>query len=149
MDFPDNLTRTVLIDASVVDVWQVMTTPELVEQWISEGGVTVSSNYMVGSPILFSGKVGSLKIRDKGTILVADPGKRLSYNYWSRISRLKDIPENYVVVDLRLEVEGDGTRLTLSVTNIAEITYKHWEFYWNVAVLMLKRVAETRVIIRP
>ena len=143
MEFPASMTKTVVINAPTSKVWKVITTPELIQKWISEGGTIVTSDWAVGKAITFSGQLYNIKYSSKGTILAFEPEKVLSYNYWSKVSRLRDTPENYTVVEFTLSPNGEDTHVRLCLSNIAEAIYKHWEFYWNVALQMLKQVAET------
>lgn len=81
--------------------------------------------------------------QDKGTILAAEPGKILQYNYWSGFSGLDDIPENYSLVTYRLHADAGRTILTLSQEGFAnEEAQAHSEGGWTRVLDNLKKLLE-------
>lgn len=67
--------------------------------------------------------------------------RTLAYAYWSRLSRLPDEPQNYT--NIRLDLTGE-TRLSLAQRNFpGEASYEHWNFYWNMALERIRKLAET------
>jgi uncharacterized protein YndB with AHSA1/START domain len=138
--------KSVFISAPASKVWQILTTPELIKEWVSDSGIEVSSDWQVGSPIRYSGTIHGIKLRDHGTILQAEPERVLSYTHWSAISHLPDRPENYSVIEFRLTPEADGTRLSVTQSSIkAKAGHEHWAFYWNTALYLIKLMAEQGV----
>jgi uncharacterized protein YndB with AHSA1/START domain len=144
MPLDRSIHKTININAPTSKVWTTLTYPDLITQWISdEGTITVTSDWKVGSPILYGGTWNGYEHKDKGTILKFEPESVFQYNYWSKISQLPDIPENYLVIEFTLSSNGTHTLLTLTQHNFAtETIYAHWNFYWMVALDKIRKLAE-------
>ncbi len=124
------LRKTVSIKAPASKVWEALTSPELIKQYLF--GTNVISDWEVGSPIRFAGTWDGKEYEDKGTILKFEKGKVFQYSYWSSFSSAPDIPENYAVLTFELSPRGDVTELSLAQDNIAseaelEHSGKNWE----------------------
>ena len=101
------------------------------------------SDFKVGSPIHFEGKHSGVFYKDKGVILKFEPENVFQYSYWNEVSRLPDIPENYVVIEFKLHPEKSTVILELIVSNCAEGTiFSHWNFYWSTTLHVIKRLIE-------
>jgi hypothetical protein len=108
-----------------------------------EEEMSVISDWKVGSPITFKRVLGKATIEDKGFVLKKESEKVFQYNYWSKITRLADAPENYAVVTLTFEPKGNKTLLTVTHSNlIMKAGVEHANFYWNVTLQVIKRLAE-------
>ena len=107
----------ITINAPTARVWDALTQPDLIKQYLF--GTQVTTNWEVGSPIVYEGIWEGKAYKDKGTILQVEPGKLLVSTYWSALSGLPDIPENYQTVRYELAAEGGGTRLTIVQDNNA------------------------------
>jgi uncharacterized protein YndB with AHSA1/START domain len=144
MTYPDFVQKEIMIDASIQNVWKTITTPELIRQWMSdEKTIVPSSDWKVGSKISFTGVLHRMKFEDKGEILEFEPNKKLKYSYWSKISRLPNLPENYSIIEFILKPNDKSTILTVRQSNLkTEVIYKHINFYWNSAQDFIKKVAE-------
>ena len=144
MTSDQTVTKTITIRASVAKVWQALTDPELIKEWLTENGTTtVASDWKIGSPILFTGMWHKVKYQDKGTILQFEAEKVLAYSYWSKFSRLPDILENYSVIEFRLMPKEDQTILTLTHSNlVAEGMPGHSNFYWKITLNKMKQLIE-------
>jgi uncharacterized protein YndB with AHSA1/START domain len=105
-----------VIEAPVEEVWEAITTPETVRSFFM--GAKVESDFQVGSPIRFKGEFKGKSYEDKGEILAAEPGKRLSFSHYSPMSGAPDAPENYHVVTYELTPEGEQTRVTLTQSHL-------------------------------
>src|SRR5437016_3450673 len=106
--------RTITINAPVSEVWQALTNPDLAREWLSpERTTNVTSDWQLGSQIIYAGTWHRRRYADKGTILQLDPERTLQYSYWSQFSRLPDSPENYSVIGFQLTPNENGTTLTL------------------------------------
>jgi|ERR1041385_4010894 uncharacterized protein YndB with AHSA1/START domain len=140
------ITKTITILASAAKVWQTITDPELIQEWLTENGTTtVSSDWKIGSPILFTGTWHKVKYEDKGEIIQFEPERVLAYSYWSKFSRLPDRPENYSVIEFRLTPQEDQTILTLTHSHlVAEGMLGHSNFYWNITLNKIKERIEKR-----
>ena len=106
---------TITINAPASKVWDALTKPDLIKQYLF--GTEVTTDWKVGSPITYKGTWEGKTYEDKGKILQIEPGKLLVSTYWSSFSGVPDIPENYQTVRYELSVEGGGTRLTIIQDN--------------------------------
>ena len=104
------------IDAPPDQVWQALTTPKTMGGMFM--GSDVTSDFRVGGPIRFKGQFKGKAYEDKGEILAAEPGRQLSFSHYSGMSGAPDAPENYHVVTFDLQPQADGTRVTLTQSNL-------------------------------
>ena len=108
---------TIIINASALKVWDALTKPDLIKQYLF--GTEVTTDWQVGSPISYKGIWEGKAYEDKGKIVQVEPGKLLTSTYWSSMSGLPDLPENYKTVRYELAPDGGGTRLTIIQDNNA------------------------------
>ena len=143
MTFPRTITKSIEIKATAAVIWRVLTTPDLIREWISEGGIETETSWQVGEPIIVSGKLhGTMPFENKGIILHFEPEHVLKYTAWNKLNRLPDVPENHAVIEFQLAPAADHTRLTLVLDQMNDATYEHYNFYWNVALHQIKLTAE-------
>ena len=143
MPFPHPIQKSITINTPTSKVWDVLTNAELIKEWLSEEGITVNTNWEVGSPIIYNGTWHGIDYNDKGTVLKFEPEKVLQYNNWSCLSQLPDESENYSVMEFQLSENGDETILTLTHSNIVtEVMQQHYNFYWEVTLGIIKKMAE-------
>lgn len=132
---------SVTINASRSRVWEALTRPDLIKQYLF--GTEVSTDWKVGSPITYKGVWEGKAYEDKGQILQVEPEKRLVSTFWSALSGLPDRPENYQTVEYALTDEGGGTRLTvIQGSNDSEESARHSEQNWNMVLEGLKKLVE-------
>jgi uncharacterized protein YndB with AHSA1/START domain len=137
--------KTVGINAPVSRVWETITTPELIREWLSDTPIDVVSNWREGSEMIFKGTWHNRAYEDKGVIQAYEPEKLFRYSFWSHMSQIADIPENYSVIEFRLEPEGDHTDLTLTQSNfVSDTIYRHSNYYWTLTLDRLKKTIESR-----
>ena len=105
-------TANVEIAASPDRVWQAITDPDQVAQYMM--GSRVESDYEVGSPITWSGEWEGRPYQDKGEVLAAEPGRVLEVTHYSPLTGEDDVPENYHTVRYELAGSGDGTAVQLT-----------------------------------
>jgi uncharacterized protein YndB with AHSA1/START domain len=135
-------TATTTIDAPASEVWDALTKPELIKQYLF--GTEVSSDWEVGSPITYRGEWQGKAYEDKGKILEIMPGKRLVSTFWSSLGGLPDAPENYNTVRYELSPDGEGTRLTVTQDNNPdEEAAKHAEGNWHTVLDGIKKLLES------
>ena len=135
------LKKTVSIKAPASKVWEALTFPALIKQYLF--GTTVISDWKVGSPIRFAGTWEGKEYEDKGTILKFEREKVFQYNYWSSFSSLPDIPENYAVLTFELSPHGDSTELLLTQDNIAsEAALEHSSKNWDGVLGTMRKLVE-------
>ncbi|RPI32545.1 MAG: SRPBCC domain-containing protein [Chloroflexota bacterium] len=133
---------SVSIDAPPAKVWDALTRPEMIKQYLF--GTEVSTDWQVGSPITYRGTWEGKAYEDKGKILQIEPGKLLVSTFWSSLSGLPDLPENYNTVRYELAPEGNGTRLTLiQDNNPTQEDAGHSEQNWKMVLDGLKKLVES------
>ncbi len=144
MPFPSTITKATTINAPAAVIWRVLTTPTLINEWISEDDITTETTWQVGAPIVVSGKLhGTIPFENRGVVLQFEPESVLKYTAWSKLNRLPDLPENHAVIEFQLApADADQTRLTLILNQMNDATYEHYNFYWNVALYQIKLTAE-------
>jgi uncharacterized protein YndB with AHSA1/START domain len=132
---------SISIDAPREKVWEALTKPELIKQYLF--GTQVTTDWQVGSPITYKGVWEGKAYEDKGVVLQVEPGKLLVSTFWSSLSGVPDLPENYQTVRYELASENGGTRLSLTQdNNNSEEGAKHSEQNWEMVLEGLKRLVE-------
>ena len=106
---------TIVINAPASKVWDALIKPELIKQYLF--GTEVKTDWQVGSPIAYKGEWEGKAYEDKGKVLQIEKEKLLVSTFWSSLSVLADIPENYKTVRYELSAENNGTRLTITQDN--------------------------------
>ncbi len=143
MSFKKPIHKTITVNTPTSIVWGAITNPEAIKQWLWDQQVQVISGWAIGSPFIIKGKFHEMDFETKGTILKLEPEKVFKYSYWTPISEIADVPENYQVIEFILMPDGNKTVLTLNITNlINEVIYGHVNFYWNTTLEILKRELE-------
>jgi uncharacterized protein YndB with AHSA1/START domain len=132
---------SISIDAPREKVWEALTKPELIKQYLF--GTQVTTDWQVGSPITYKGVWEGKAYEDKGVVLQVEPGELLVSTFWSSLSGVPDLPENYQTVRYELASENGGTRLSLTQdNNDSEEGAKHSEQNWEMVLEGLKRLVE-------
>lgn len=134
---------TVEIAAGAEKVWRALTDPAMIKQYLF--GTETVTDWVVGHPLRFRGEYQGKRYEDKGTILANEPGRKLSYSYWSSMGGVPDTPEHYRVVAFELAPAGTGTRLTLTqsviVSDTAD-TLAHTASNWTMVLQGLSKLVE-------
>ena len=97
---------SITIAAPIDEVWQAITTPELIKQWFF--GVDTESDWKPGSHLIHRGEWQGKPYVDKGEILKIEPPALLVHTHWSEVSGVPDAPENYQEVTPGAEGRGRG-----------------------------------------
>jgi uncharacterized protein YndB with AHSA1/START domain len=134
--------KTVTIDAPKDRVWDALTDPEMVKQYMH--GTKMSTDWKEGSPISWKGEWKGKPYEDKGTVLAVRPQKLLTYTHWSPMGGSEDKPENYHTVTYELSGEDGKTTLTLTQDNnpTQEEADKMAQDNWGPVLDALKETAE-------
>ena len=132
---------TITINAPAARVWDALTQPELIKRYLF--GTQVTTDWQVGSPIVYEGTWEGKAYKDKGQVLQVEPGKLLVSTFWSSLAGLPDVPENYQTVRYELSTESNGTRLTVMQDNNAtQEDANHAAQNWNMVLGGMKKVLE-------
>lgn len=139
----EDFEQTIEIAAPPSEVWRTITDPERIVRWMNRA--RVESSWQVGSEIALLVELEGHTYRDRGTILAVEPERLLRFEHWSAVSRVPDTPETRTVMSYALAAAPIGTRLTFRHERLRTGTNaKHARFFWSVALLVLKDVAEGR-----
>ncbi len=131
----------VTIDAPVAKVWDALTHPDIIKQYML--GTNVVSDWKEGSPIVWQGEWQGRKYEDKGVILKLVPDRTIQYSHFSPLSGVPDAPENYHTVTVNLSPEGARTHVELSQDhNASEDERGHSEQNWRMMLEGLKQLLE-------
>jgi uncharacterized protein YndB with AHSA1/START domain len=132
---------TIAINAPTSKVWDALTKPEFISQYLF--GTQVTTDWRVGSPITYEGTWEGKAYKDKGQVLQVEPGKLLVSTFWSSLSGLPDVPASYQTVRYELAAEDGGTRLTVTQDNNAtRQDANHSEQNWNIVLEGIKKLLE-------
>jgi uncharacterized protein YndB with AHSA1/START domain len=134
------LTKEKHIEATPLKVWTILTDNQWIEQWL---GVQMITDWQVGSAIAFTFVYKDKEVKDKGALMHFEPGKKLSYNYWSVFSATEDSPENYSEITFTITPDEKGILLQLTQTNFAsQMMFAHAEKNWAETLDTIKKLAE-------
>jgi uncharacterized protein YndB with AHSA1/START domain len=132
---------TTIINTPVSRVWEALTNPSLIKQYLY--GTEVTSDWKAGSPITYKGEWEGKSYEDKGEILQIEPNTLLVSTFWSSLAGLPDIPENYKTLRYELSPENGGTRITITQDNNAtQEEADHSKQNWNTVLDKLKELLE-------
>jgi uncharacterized protein YndB with AHSA1/START domain len=134
--------KTVMIDAPKAKVWDALTNPEKVKQYMH--GTNLSTDWKVGSTITWKGEWKGQPYEDRGAVLEVEPEKLLKNTHWSPMGGSEDRPENYHTVMYELSEAGGKTTLTLTQDNNAtqDEADKMAEDNWGPMLQGLKETSE-------
>jgi uncharacterized protein YndB with AHSA1/START domain len=134
-----------LVDADAATVWDALTQKKSAMFM----GADVDTDWREGSPIRFTGEFNGKPFRDHGEIHAAQSQRHLAFTHFSGNSGKSDVPENYNLVDIRLEPQGGRTKVTLSQTPQGderpdEETAAQFRKNWQAMLGALRKAAEER-----
>lgn len=129
------------IEATPAAIWRALTDPEIVKSYFF--GAEVRSSWEAGSPITWVGEYEGKPFRDKGTIIAAEPQRRLEMTHWSPLSGLEDTPENYHTVIWEIAPQGERSEVTLTQRNLTGMKPEDARKSWQPVLDGLKRVVES------
>ena len=136
--------NTVTIDAPKADVWDALTNPAKVKEYMH--GTEMSTDWQEGSPIYWRGEWKGKRYEDKGKVLEVKPQRLLKYTHWSPLGGSEDKPENYHTVVYELAGDDGKTTLTLRQDNnpSQEEAEKMAKNNWAPVLEGLKEIAENK-----
>ena len=129
------------INIPMSKVWDALTKPHIIKQYLF--GTEVTTDWQVGSPITYKGLWNGKAYEDKGKVVQIEVEKLLVSTFWSSLSGLPDVPENYKTVRYELTADGNGTRLTITQdNNDSQEDANHSEQNWKMVLDGLKKLLE-------
>ena len=129
------------IRATQERVWKALVNPQAIKQYMF--GAQVTSDWRVGSAIVWKGEWNGKPYEDKGKILQFEPGRKLQYSHFSPLSGKPDSPENYHTVTIELSPDGVQTYVALQQdNNPTEDARETSEKNWNTMLAALKQFIE-------
>jgi uncharacterized protein YndB with AHSA1/START domain len=133
--------KTVTINVNASKVWNALTNPKMIKQYLF--GAKATSDWKVGSEIIFQGNWEGKKFRDKGIIEKFEIEKLFQYTYWSMFSGLEDKKENYSLITFELSGDGKTTKLTVSQHGFADkAAQEHSAKGWSMVLQKIKELLE-------
>lgn len=130
------------IIASLDKVWDALVNPEKIKVYLF--GTNISSQWKLGSEIVFEGEYQGQKYRDKGKITAIEKNKILQYTYWTSFSGLEDKEENYSFVVFQLEKKNNTIVLQLTQEGFPnEQAAEHSSVAWKQILQTIKKMVES------
>ena len=132
---------SITLKAPKSKVWDALIKPELIKQYLF--GTEVITDWKVGSPITYKGIWESKPYEDKGKVLQIENEKLIVSTFWSSLSGLPDIPENYKTVRYELSGAGDKTKLVITQdNNSSQEEAGHSEQNWKMVLDGIKKLVD-------
>lgn len=129
------------VHAPVTKVWAALTQPALIKQYMM--GADVTTDWKVGSPIVYSGSYQGKAYEEKGVIKQNEPGKVLQMTHFSTSSGKEDKPENYALVTWHLHEHDAATVVTVSQDSLgSEKAVESSKSNWAAVLQGLKKTVE-------
>ncbi len=97
-------TADIEIGASPAHVWNALTDPEQIRQYMF--GSQVETDWQQGSPIAWKGEYEGTTYEDRGEIIEIEPERRLKVSHFSLLSGQEDVPANYHTLTYELAEHG-------------------------------------------
>lgn len=137
-----SVSESIVINADLEKVWDVLTNPEIIKEYLF--GTETVTDWKVGSPIVFQGEYEGHKYRDHGVIKENVFHSRISYSYWSGFSGLEDKPENYGEVVYELHpIDNTQTKFTWTQVGYPDETrQQHSQSGMKAFLEQIKGIAE-------
>lgn len=132
---------SITIKAPASKVWEALTNPAMVKQYLF--GTEMTTDWKVGSSITYKGVWEGKAYEDKGKVLEFEPEKKIVSTYWSGMSGLPDVPENYNKVTYALSPAGNDTNLEITQDNCkTEEGRDHSQKNWMMVLDLIKKMLE-------
>lgn len=132
---------SIFINAPAAKVWRSLVDPALIKQYFF--GVDSIGEWKEGNTVISKGEWQGKKFEGKAKVLQVEPQKLLRHTYWSDLSGIPDLPENYHVITYELSAEKGGTTLSLTEENLPTSEMKEQSAkLWHLILDNLKKVTE-------
>ncbi len=129
--------------ATPVRIWETITSPVLIAQWLHDAPCKIHFEGRVGGAIVVEGELHGLPFTNKGEVIAWQPSDRLAYTYWTSITGTPDRRDHHFEIEFSLVASGHGTTLvTLRQQNVPEGTLaNHWNLYWPPTLTLIGQIA--------
>lgn len=132
---------TITINAPAEKVWEALTRPEIIKQYMFE--TDVATDWLVGSPIYWRGQWEGKQYEDKGTVLAVEKCRLLRYTHFSPLSGQPDVPENYHTITIELNSSNGSTDIVfLQDGNATKASQEHSKRNWDMMLQSMKQLLE-------
>jgi len=136
-----SLQKTITINAPITTVWQALIDPGMIKEYFF--GVETAGDWKEGNTILYKGEWQGKNFEGKGKVLQVEEQKILRHSYWSNMSGLPDLPENYHIITYEMNQENNHTQLKLTEENLADQSMKDRSAkLWDMVFENLKKLVE-------
>ncbi len=115
MNSDNTITRQLVLFAKPEVVWDALTNPEKSKLFMF--GAEVESEWLVGSPITWTGTKKKKVFNAKGAVIFIDKNRQLKHSYLELHSGTEDTGLNYLNVTYFLERKYNGTELEIVIEN--------------------------------
>lgn len=111
----NQIQRKLILNTSPKGVWYTLTTPSETKKYMFN--CEVSSDWRVGSDIIWSGNYKGYESGERGKILEIEKYKHLKYSSIDPNFGIEIKPENYLHITYDLRPEGEKTELITTIEN--------------------------------
>ncbi len=133
-------TASAVVSATPQQVWRSLTEPSLVKEYFF--GTEVATDWKPGSAITYTGEYEGKAYEDKGVVLDVEEPRLLRTSFFSPMSGLPDVPENYQNVTYRIEAADQGSKVTITQDhNASAEAAEHSSANWQTILDGLAKVA--------
>lgn len=102
---------TTILNASIEEVWNALTKPDLVKQW--QYGSELITDWKTGNEIRFRNEWEGQVFEQWGSILEIVPNQKIKYSLFFPRPELEDKPENYYIMSYILSEESNKVKLQI------------------------------------
>lgn len=102
---------TIFLSASIEEVWNALTKPELVKQW--QYGSNLITDWKVGHEIRFRNEWEGQFFEQWGIVLEVSQNQKIKYSLFFPRPELEDKPENYFIMSYFLTQEDQKVKLEI------------------------------------
>ena len=133
-----SVSASITVNAPAAKVWQALTDPTIIKKYFF--GTEAQSDWKVGSPLTFQGEWKGQQYKDKGVILQSKPNQVFQHTYWSSMSGMEDLPENYATITYKLSGNDQQTMLTVTQDKCKDV--EEAKQTWHTVLENLKKTVE-------
>lgn len=137
------ITRTsILINATIEEVWDAITKPELVKQYFF--GTDLVTTWEVGTSVCFKGSWEGKEYEEKGVVQTCVPFQSLSYTFESDEKDGSDVAESHKHITYEIVPKDTGVEVSICQTAETEEEAKKSEQNWSLVLDGMKKMLESQ-----